>query len=107
MFYRVNERDTEMEIKSTIWIAEIERKVIMKHNVQPYEVDELLANNPYFRFVEKGRVQGEDMYFAMGQADSGRYLVAFFIYKGGQEALMISARDMSERERKAYDRAKK
>ncbi|PIQ94704.1 MAG: hypothetical protein COV68_03235, partial [Nitrospirae bacterium CG11_big_fil_rev_8_21_14_0_20_41_14] len=45
-------------------------------------------------------VKGEDLYRALGQTDSGRYLTVFFIYKETHEALVISARDMTDKERK-------
>ena len=47
---------------------------------------------------------GEDLYVAMGQADSGRYLVVFFIRKFPNIALILSARDMDRKERKRYER---
>ncbi len=46
------------------------------------------------------------MYAAYGQTAEGRYLIIFFILKPGSEALIISARDMDQRERKLYGRKK-
>ncbi len=46
------------------------------------------------------------MYVALGQAESGRYLIIFFILKQQRRALIISARDMSSTERKQYERKK-
>lgn len=66
------------------------------------EVDQCFANRPRIRFAESGKVPGEDLYSACGQSDSGRYLVVFFLYKGRGRALVISARDMDEREKKSY-----
>jgi hypothetical protein len=40
--------------------------------------------------VEKGHVQGENMYSAMGQTEEGRYIIAFFIHKQDGRALIIS-----------------
>jgi uncharacterized DUF497 family protein len=37
-----------------------------------------------------------------GQTHEGRYLVVFFIWKTGGEALILSARDMDEKERRSY-----
>ncbi len=58
------------------------------------------------RLTNKGFRQGEDVYCASGQADSGRYLIfdRFFIWKADNLALVISARDMDPRERTAYER---
>ena len=48
---------------------------------------------------------GEDVYAAFGQTLGGRYLSVFFIYKRARKtAVIISARDMSAKERKAYGR---
>ena len=48
---------------------------------------------------------GEDVYAAFGQTLGGRYLSVFFIYKPARmTAVIISARDMSDKERKAYGR---
>jgi uncharacterized DUF497 family protein len=43
----------------------------------------------------------------MGQTDSGRYLTVFFIYKMTHEALVISAWDMTAKERKHYAKRKR
>lgn len=48
---------------------------------------------------------GEDVYAAFGRTFAGRYLAVFFIYKPERKtAVVISARDMTERERKTYGR---
>jgi len=40
----------------------------------------------------------------MGQTDSGRYVIVFFVRKTTQEALIVSARDMTDSERKLYEK---
>jgi uncharacterized DUF497 family protein len=46
-----------------------------------------------------------DVYAAFGQTFSGRYAVVFFVYKPDTAtAIIISARDMSTQERRAYGR---
>jgi len=44
------------------------------------------------------------MYAAFGQTDEGRYLIVFFIYKRDGRALIISARDMDDSEKRLYGR---
>jgi uncharacterized DUF497 family protein len=45
------------------------------------------------------------VYAAFGQTPGGRYLAVFFIYKQTlKTAVIISARDMSDKERNAYGR---
>jgi uncharacterized DUF497 family protein len=41
---------------------------------------------------------------ALGQTEAGRYLTVLFIHKKSKEALILSARDMAEKERKLYGR---
>jgi len=58
-----------------------------------------------FFFVEKGHRKGEDVYTAMGRTTAGRYLFVPFIYKPDHEAaLILSARDMSDTEKKRYEK---
>ncbi len=91
-----------MKIDGTIWLRDIADKLEFKHNVTMEEVEETLNNKPKFRFVEKGQRKGEDVYMALGQTDSGRHLSVLFIYKRIKEALILSARDMADKERKQY-----
>ena len=79
-------------------------KLAVKHRVEPDEVEEVLRNKPKFRFVEKGDRKGEDVYFALGRTDAGRYLAVLFINKPFAQALVLSARDMADKERKLYGR---
>jgi uncharacterized DUF497 family protein len=100
------ERNASVEIKKAIIPFEIEQKLIWKHNVRAYEVEEVLFDHPHIRFVAKGDVKGEDLYSALGQTEAGRYLMIFFINKGAGRALVISARDMDAKERKRYDKVR-
>jgi hypothetical protein len=59
-------------------------------------------NKPQFRFIEKGHRKGENAYAAMGQTEEGRHLIVFF-YKHDQNALVLSARDMTKDERRLYE----
>ncbi len=84
-----------------IRILDVE-KLIRKHAVYDFEVEEILWGNARFFFAEKGNVEGEDVYRALGQTEAGRYLVVFFIYKRDGAALVTSAREMTPKERKRY-----
>jgi len=64
-----------------------------------------LLNNPRFRFAENGYTEGEDVYAAFGQTFGGRYLSVFFIFKPSDNTvIIISVRNMSQKERKSYAR---
>jgi len=75
-----------------------------KHHVSEEEVQELLRGHPKIYFIEKGDIVGENVYLALGQIESGRYLSVFFIYKKNKDALVISARDMAKKERRLYEK---
>lgn len=90
-----------------IWFSEVEEKIIRKHSVQPREVEQVLNGEPYVRFMEQGHRPGEDLYAAFGQTDGGRYLVVFFLHKGDDSALIVTARDMTNKEKRYYGRGKK
>jgi uncharacterized DUF497 family protein len=93
-----------VRIEEIIWLEAIIEKLAVKHRVDPNEVEQVLRKKPKFRFVEKGDRKGEDIYLALGQTDSGRYLAVLFIQKPFAQALILSARDMADKERKLYAR---
>ena len=93
-----------MKIKELIWFDDSIEKIKRKHNVQQHEVREVFNNRPHFRFVEKGHRSGDNVYTAMGQTASGRYLIVFFVYKSDKRTLIVSARDMTKTERRLYEK---
>jgi uncharacterized protein len=93
-----------VNIRDYIWLPQIEDKLEWKHSVQRWEVEKVFANDPYIRYMERGRRSQENVYAAYGQSDAGRYLVVFFIYKLDRRALILSARDMTAQERRLYER---
>ena len=95
-----------MEIDDIIWLDDIVEKIETKHDVQTWEVAEVLLGDPEFRRGAKGRRKGEDLYYALGQTDAGRYLFIVFIRKRGNKALVLTARDMRGREKSGYRRRK-
>uniref|UniRef100_A0A7C4KJY7 BrnT family toxin n=1 Tax=Anaerolinea thermolimosa TaxID=229919 RepID=A0A7C4KJY7_9CHLR len=93
-----------MRICQIVWLDAIVEKIAGKHAVDVSEVEEVLQRTPLFLFVEKGKRKGEDVYMALGTTEAGRYLAVLFIYKNDGNALVLSARDMADRERKRYGR---
>jgi len=92
-----------LKLHRTVWKEQFLDKIAAKHGVTESEVDEILFTSPHIRRARKGRVKGEHIYAAYGRAETGRYLIIFFIYKGQGTALPISARDMTPAERRYYD----
>jgi uncharacterized DUF497 family protein len=93
-----------LNIEGLIWLDEIVEKLAKKHRVEVREVEELFGGSPRFRYIERGHREGEDVYSALGRSEAGRYLIVFFIWKVGNQALPISARDMTIAERRRYGR---
>ena len=94
-----------MQIDYIVCPDDIEEKLARKHQVNLREARQTLLNSPRIRFAEKGYTKGEDVYAAFGQTFGGRYLSIFFVFKPKDNtAIIISARDMSKKERKSYAR---
>lgn len=93
-----------MEVRDIIWVDVFVDKIWQKHHVKTEEVEEVLESSPKVRFIEQGDVKGENVYAALGQTKGGRYLIVFFILKANKNALIISARDMSGKEKKLYEK---
>jgi hypothetical protein len=85
-----------------LWLDRFVDKIIRKHNVYPDEVEEVLSSKPTIRKIEKGDVKGENLYVAFGKTSGGRPLTVLFVRKKEQRALVISARDMTSKEKKKY-----
>jgi uncharacterized DUF497 family protein len=92
-----------VQIENIVCSERTESKLESKHHVTLREARQIFVSDSRIRFAEKGHTAGEDVYVAFGQTLGGRYLSVFFIYKPERRtAVIISARDMSDKERKAY-----
>jgi len=91
-----------MKIRDILWLTEFEDKIISKHDVWPDEVEQVLLARPHVRFMERGHRPDEDLYAAFGQTESGRYLAVYFIPKQSGVALVVTARDMTPKEKRSY-----
>ena len=91
-----------MDISRIIWLEDIVDKLLWKHNVQEIEVIEVFENRPNFQYKEKGYKPGEDVYAAFGRTNADRFLSIFFVYTQDKRAIIVSARDMTQKEREKY-----
>jgi uncharacterized DUF497 family protein len=91
-----------MKITGFIWFDEVIEKIEAKHHVDMKEVEEVFFAKPKYKKMKRGKFRGEDVYRALGQTTTGRYLAVFFIHKLTQKAFILSARDMDDKERKNY-----
>jgi hypothetical protein len=89
-------------IDDIIWLDAIVEKLTWKHQVLTSEVEEVLRGRCRIFRKETGRVEGENLYNALGQSEDGRYLSVFFIKKLNNKVLIVTARDMNNNERKRY-----
>jgi uncharacterized DUF497 family protein len=71
---------------------------IARHGVEASEVEEVFRHDPY---VRRGR---HDRYLAYGATSNGRHLFVVLVRRGKGVVRVITARDMTTRERKAYRR---
>jgi uncharacterized DUF497 family protein len=74
---------------------------VARHGVDASEVEEVLRLGPY---VRRGP---QDRYLAYGPTADGRFLFVVFVAKAGGSVRVITARDMTRRERAAYRRRKR
>jgi uncharacterized DUF497 family protein len=65
-----------LRITDIIWKERVVEKTAEKHAVSVAEAEEALLSRPVVRKMAKGRVHGEDVYAALAQTSSGRYLIS-------------------------------
>ena len=73
-----------------------------KHHVSHIECEEIFFNKPVIVKKDDSHSTSEDRYFAIGKTDAGRSLFTVFTLRGNRIRI-ISARDMSRKERKIYE----
>jgi hypothetical protein len=93
-----------MQSDDLIWLTDIVDKIRREHQVEPYEVEEVFAGQPRIFRGPKGHYPREDVYYALGSTDAGRYLFIVYIKKRDGRALILSARDMTAKERRRFGR---
>ncbi len=92
-----------MRISEVIWLNDVIDKIEAKHHVTQTEVEKVLYSKPTVKKMRKGYFRGEHVYRALGKTETGgRYLTIFFIHKGIDKVLILSARDMDKKERKIH-----
>ena len=73
-----------------------------KHGVSFFEVREVFGDELSSTVRDPDHSDEEDRFLIFGQSVSGRHLVVSYTERGGRFRL-ISAREMTPRERKAYE----
>ena len=93
-----------IKIIKLIWLNNIVVKIQKKHNVTLTEVEEFFLNKPKFRRGPKGNHIEENIYYAFGRSNANRLLFVVFVFKKNNEALILSARDMDNKEKSVYSK---
>lgn len=89
-----------MRIHSFDWEEKNENH-IAEHGVAIFEVeDAILFSKPFY---QRSR---ENKYIAYSVTEEGRYLFIVFVIKGSGRIRVISARDMTEKEKRYYKKNK-
>lgn len=79
-------------------------KIWTKHKVTPTECEQVFFNLPLITSPDSKHSQIEQRYFGLGQTDAGRRLFVVFTVRE-TSIRVISARDMSRKERKVYEQS--
>jgi uncharacterized DUF497 family protein len=83
------------------WDAGNSTKIWDRHRVMPTECEELFLNRPLVVAGNEKHSASEERSYALGQTESGRLMFAVFTIPA-RLIRVISARDMSRRERRVY-----
>lgn len=85
------------------WNEGNRRKSVEKHSVSEAEAEQVFFNQPLLVTDDPAHSQTELRYQALGQTVAGRRLhVSFTLREDKTKIRIISARDMSRKERSAY-----
>ena len=79
------------------WASEIEEKVLVKHGLLRHEVEECFFDQ------DQKRRRLRDRRILFGRSDAGRYIMVVYTL-GERVAAIITARDMTDSERRRFRR---
>lgn len=72
-----------------------------KHKVSDLECEQIFFNQPLLVFPDSQHSEHEERFYVLGRSDKGRRLFLVFTIRG-DKIRVISARDMSKKERNFY-----
>lgn len=87
------------------WDAGNSEKIWRRHGVRRNECEELFGERPLLLCEDLVHSRNETRHLALGQTRAGRRLLVVLTIRG-KRLRVISARDMSRKERSIYDRAR-
>ncbi len=77
-----------------------------KHGVSQRECEEIFFNEPFVVANDENHSKDEERFFSLGKTNNGRRLFLVFTIRN-KKVRVISARDMSLKERKEYAKYEK
>lgn len=89
-----------MHIEQLVWDRKTREKIQRKHHLTPQEVEEVFEGR--FHIRRSGRV-----YHTYGQARAGRYVFVVLVPLAKGRAQVVTARDMTDKERRIYLRIRR
>jgi uncharacterized protein len=96
--------ETEFEhIRGFQWNEGNLNKNLLKHNVENWECEQIFFNEPLIIIADLKHSKAEKRWAAFGKSDTGRLLTIVFTIRGSLIRI-ISARDMSRKEIKFYEK---
>lgn len=87
------------------WDAGNAEKNWLRHRVSRTECEQVFFSRPLVVAEDDLHSASEDRFGAFGQTDAGRLLFVAYVLRG-EKVRVISARDMTRRERKEYEIAR-
>ncbi|NIS79333.1 MAG: BrnT family toxin [Anaerolineales bacterium] len=87
------------------WDEYNSEKIWTKHQVRSIECEQVFFNRPFVISEDVEHSIEEQRYYALGQTDQGRRLFIAFTIRG-ENIHVITARDMSRKERRIYQDVK-
>jgi len=91
-----------MNIQNISWDQETVDH-IANHEVSPEEVEQVLFNDYDIPIIMRGK---ENKYITYGETDSGRFLFVVWVSKY-RKTRIVTARDMTRKEKQFYRKRKK
>jgi uncharacterized DUF497 family protein len=83
------------------WDQGNDQKNFTKHGVTQAECEEVFFNSPLLVMDDEAHSEREARYYALGQSGASRLLFVVFTIRG-TVLRVISARDMSSKEKRSY-----
>lgn len=87
------------------WDSGNQEKNWLKHRITTKEIEKVFVNKPAFIFADEKHSFSEKRYGLYGRTDGGRLISIVFMIRQ-QTIRVITARDMSKKERRIYEKTK-